>query len=148
MAITKSDLLMGRDKIYPKEYTKEVSDNLDKLLEVIGKVEEKYLLDGGEVFKVNSGWRPSGINDATSNASKTSKHLLGLAVDIGDSEGKVWKWVLQNVEFLKGLGIYLEDKRWTPSWCHMQCVPPGSGKFIFIPSTSPALDPKAWDGKI
>ena len=33
--ITKDEILMGRDKKYPEEYTKEISDNIDKLLKAI-----------------------------------------------------------------------------------------------------------------
>lgn len=144
---------MGRDKTYPKEYTTIVSDNLDKLLKVIEKVESKYVEDGGKPFTVNSGWRPSGINAVTSNASAGSKHLLGLAVDVGDSDCKIWKWVLENVAFLKENNIHIEDKRWTSSdesggWVHFQIVPPKSGKFIYIPSGAPPRSTKWWDGKL
>lgn len=134
---------MGRDKKYPKEYTKEISDNIDKLLKIMNKVRTAY----GKPMIVESGWRPAEINEGTSNAAKNSNHLKGLAVDIRDTDGSLWKWVLLNLNLMKELGIYLEDKRWTPIWVHFQMVPPKSKKRIYVPSTKPAKADDIWDGK-
>lgn len=134
---------MGRDKEYASQYTKEVSDNIDKLLEVMNKVRKSY----NRPMIVASGWRPKEINDATKNAAKRSNHTKGLAVDIKDADGRLWKWVLLNLKFMKQLGIYIEDKRWTPTWVHFQIVPPKSEKRIFIPSKEPPKAEDIWDGK-
>lgn len=141
--ITKDEILMGRDKKYPKEYTEEISNNIDKLLEAMNQVRKAY----NKPMFVASGWRPSEINESTSNAAKNSNHLKGLAVDIKDTDGKLWEWVLMNLVLMKKLGIYLEDKRWTPTWVHFQIVPPKSKKRIYIPSTAPAKADDIWDGK-
>lgn len=141
--IKKEEILMGRDKEYESQYTKEVSDNIDLLLEKMNKIRKSY----GRPMIVASGWRPKEINDATKNAAKRSNHMKGLAVDIKDVDGKLWKWVLLNLKFMKQLGIYLEDKRWTPTWVHFQIVPPKSEKRIFIPSNEPPKAEDIWDGK-
>lgn len=141
--ISKDEILMGRDKKYPKEYTKEISDNVDKLLEIMNKVRKAY----NKPMIIASGWRPAEINEGTSNAAKSSNHLKGLAVDIKDTDGSLWKWVLLNLNLMKDLGIYLEDKRWTPTWVHFQIVPPKSKKRIYIPSTAPAKADDIWNGK-
>lgn len=141
--ITKEELLMGRDKKYASSYTKEISDNLDKLLIPINELRYKY----GKAMVVSSGWRPPAVNEATSNAAKKSNHLMGLAVDIRDVDGKLRDWCIENLEFIASLGLFLEDFRWTRGWVHFQCVPPGSGKRVFIPSTKPAPYPEAWSGK-
>ena len=140
--ITKDEILMGRDKTYPNDYTQEISNNLDKLLIPINKIRAAY----GKPMSIASGWRPPSINEATSNAAKKSNHMIGLAVDIKDADGAVRKWVLNNLQLMKDLGIYMEDFRWTPTWTHFQCVPPASGKRIYVPSTAPAKDPNAWSG--
>ena len=134
---------MGRDKQYPQDYTQQISDNLDKLLAVMNQVRIAY----GIPMRVNSGWRPPSINEATSNAAKGSNHLWGLAVDIADVDGAVWKWVLLNLPLMQKLGIYFEDKRWTPTWVHCQCVPPGSKRRIYVPSAAPAQAPTIWNGQ-
>jgi uncharacterized protein YcbK (DUF882 family) len=141
--LTKADLLMNRDKMYPKEYTQEISDNLDKLLPILNKIQEKY----GKKFKINSGWRPAEVNAGTPGAAAHSQHMLGLAADIGDADGALMNWTLANLDFIKELGVHMEDWRWTPTWTHYQCVPPKSGNRIFIPSTAPALAPTRWIGK-
>jgi len=141
--LTKDDLLMGRDKTHASEYTAEVSENLDKLLIVINKIQDLY----GKKMKVNSGWRPAGINASIAGAAKKSNHMLGLAVDIGDADGEVMKWVLSNLDKMKEIGVYLEDWRHTPTWTHFQIIPPKSGNRIFIPSSAPAPAPNRWIGK-
>lgn len=140
--ITKEELLKSRDKKYPKEYTQEVSDNLDKLLVPINKIRDLY----GKSMTVTSGWRPAEINASAGGAAK-SKHTLGLAVDILDENGDLMKWILANLETMKQLDIYFEDFRWTANWCHFQIGAPKSGKRIFVPNTSPATAPDRWDGK-
>lgn len=141
--ISKAELLDGRDKQYAKDYTQEISDNLDLLLVVINQVRAAY----GKPMTVSSGWRPPSINAATPGAAKKSTHMVGNAVDIKDPDGSLMKWVLANLDLMQKLGIYLEDFRWTPDWVHFQRVPPASGKRIFVPSTAPAKAPKRWDGK-
>lgn len=141
--ITKSELLKGRDKAYPKDYTAEISSNLDRLLIAINKVRAAY----GLPMIVASGWRPPSLNASTPGAATHSKHMLGLAVDIEDKDGKLMKWVLNNLKLMQELGLYLEDFRWTPNWVHFGLGAPGSGKRIFVPSASRAQAPDRWDGK-
>lgn len=143
MPISKDELLKGRDKQYASEYTQEISDNLDALLIPMNKVRDAY----GKPMTVNSGWRPAEINAATVGAAAKSKHMLGLAVDIGDADGALKTWVLANLDLMKQLGLFFEDFRYTGSWVHFQNVPPTSGKRIFKPFSSPAPNPERWDGK-
>ena len=146
MAITKEELLMGRDKSYPQDYTKEISDNLDRLLGAMNQVRAAY----GKPMTVSSGWRPPSINGSIAGAAKKSNHMLGLAVDISDKDGKLREWVLSNLDLMQKLGIYFEDFRWTPTWVHFQVVSPKSSKRIFIPyadiKKNPMIAPDAWSG--
>lgn len=141
--ITKEDLLMGRDKEAPEEYTDSVSQNLDRLVVAINKIQEVY----GKQFTINSGWRTSSVNKSIPNAAPKSKHMEGLAVDISDREGEVMKWTLENLQLMKDVGVYMEDWRWTPTWTHYQIISPKSGNRIFIPSNTPAIAPNRWSGK-
>lgn len=140
--ITKNELLMGRDKQYASDYTKEISDNLDKFLVVLNKIRAAY----NAPMRVNSGWRPPSINASTPGAATRSRHLLGLACDFHDPDKKIWNWCLKNLQLLKDLNVFIEDRRWTPTWTHMQLGPPSSGRRIFIPGTQKALAPDQWDG--
>lgn len=126
--ITKSELLMGRDKQFPKEYTKEISDNLDKLLIALNKFRTAY----GKSMIVTSGWRPSSVNSSAGGAKK-SNHMVGLACDFKDTDGALDEWCLNNLKVLEACGLWLEDPSETPGWCHLQCTPPKSGKRVFLP---------------
>lgn len=141
--ISKDELLNGRDKQYASDYTQEISDNLDRLLIPMNEIRTAW----GQPMTVNSGWRPPSINASTPGAAKHSKHMIGLAVDISDTDGSLWTWVLQNLDLMQKLGIYHEDRRYSPSWVHFQFGAPNSGKRIFIPSAAPAKDPDNWDGQ-
>lgn len=141
--ISKDELLMGRDRQYPSDYTQEISDNLDNFLILMNQVRSAY----GKPMTVNSGWRPPSINAGTPGAATHSKHMLGLAADISDPDGKVWEWVLENLQLMKDLDIFMEDKRWTPGWTHFGKGKPASGKRIFVPNASRAQAPDAWDGE-
>jgi DNA-directed RNA polymerase subunit M/transcription elongation factor TFIIS len=141
--ITLESYLMDRHITYKNEYTKEIEQNAKNLLDKINAFLHEI---GIKERKVNSGWRPAGINDTTQNAAKGSNHLKALAIDLEDKNGDLRTLVLKNLDKAKQYGIYFEDMRWTKGWIHMQIVPPKSGKRIYIPSTAPALDPNAWSG--
>jgi hypothetical protein len=141
--ITMEELLQGRDKKYPNDFTDEIKENLEKLLPVMNTIRAKY----GKPMIVNSGWRPSVVNEATPGAAKNSAHCQGLACDIADPDGEVKNWVLKNLDLMQELGIYLEDFRWTPNWVHFGLRKPASGKRIFVPSANRATAPDRWDGK-
>lgn len=140
--LTKDDILMGRDKQYPKDLTQEILDNIEKLLLKINELLKQY----PNKVHVHSGWRPAAINAATPGSAKKSTHMLGLSVDLGDESGELRKWVISNLDKLKACGLYCEDFRWTPTWVHFQIVAPTSGNRIYVPSAAPALALKAWSG--
>lgn len=127
--ITKNELLKGRDKLFLKEYTQEISDNLDDLLIKLNKFREIY----GKPMIVNSGWRPVSINNKTPGASKKSKHLIGCAADIQDKDGKLGEFCLNNVKILEDCDLYIEQPSFTDGWVHFSSVAPKSGKHVFIP---------------
>jgi hypothetical protein len=141
--ITKSELLQGRDKTFADEYTEQISENLDVGLQKLNVIRAAY----NAIMRVTSGWRPASINSMIKGAAPKSNHTFGLAVDIYDPDGKFWNWCLANLDLLKALGIYLEDRRWTPTWIHLQWIAPKSRKRIFTPSSALPLAPTLWDGK-
>lgn len=140
--ITKDELLNGRDKTFPQEYTQQISDNLDDLLVKINKVREAW----GKSMRVTSGWRPASINSMVKGAAPKSAHCTGNAVDIYDPDGSLMEWVLQNLQLMTDLGLYMEDFRYTPNWVHFGDIAPKSRKRIFVPSEALAPAPKRWNG--
>lgn len=70
-----------------------------------------------------------------------SKHLIGAAVDIYDSQKDIQNWCFKNQRILAGIGLWLEEfaseeyPKGTTNWVHFQCKPYGSwkpGKSIFF----------------
>ncbi len=143
MAISKDELLQGRDVKYASDYTQEISDNLDKFLIPLNNIRTAW----GKPMTVNSGWRPPSINASTPGAAAHSKHEEGLAADISDVDGSLWAWVLENLQLMKDNDIFMEDRRWTKTWVHFGLGKPGSGHRIFVPSSNPAIAPDNWDGE-
>jgi hypothetical protein len=83
----------------------------------------------------NSGWRPREVNLKTKNASPTSKHMTGEAVDISDDDEALDRWLMtpEGHKALESCGLWMEHPSATPRWCHLQTRPPGSGKRVFYP---------------
>jgi hypothetical protein len=125
--ITREEILMGRDKIVP--LSQEQEDNLEHLLECLNKLRTAY----GKPMYVSSGYRPEAINSKVKGAAKKSNHIMCLACDFKDLDGSLDEWCLQNLDILEECGLYLESPMHTPNWCHLQAIPPKSGKRIFIP---------------
>lgn len=116
MAISKSEVLMGRDVQYKNDYTKEISDNIDKLLICLNKFREAY----GKPMQVSSGWRPATVNAAIGGAKK-SNHTVGLACDFQDKDGKLAEFALKMDKDgkLKEWGLWLENPKFTKGWIHL-----------------------------
>jgi hypothetical protein len=42
-------------------------------------------------------------------------------------------WCLEHPEVLQEIGLWQEHPAATKGWCHLQIVPPRSGKRVFFP---------------
>jgi len=127
--LTLKDYYMGRDRLYPAELTAELRANAAVTVEKANAL----LARAGMKRGVNSGWRPAGVNARIPNASKRSKHMLCLAVDLGDDDNSLDTWCMTNLRALEEIGLWLEHPSATPRWCHVQTVPPRSGNRVFHP---------------
>ena len=127
--ITLQAYWMGRDEKYPNALTPDIEANAAELLR-----RGNDLLDAfGEERAVKSGWRPPEVNQSTPNAAPKSKHMIGQAIDLDDPEGDLDQWCLDNGNELARLGLWQEHPASTKSWCHLQSVPPKSGRRVFYP---------------
>ena len=137
--ITLRTYWLGRDATHAEELTDDIQRNA---VLTVAKCNELLARAGrSDINTVSSGWRPKGVNAATSNAAQSSRHLTAEAVDLGDIDRTLSSWCVDNLDVLKELGLWMEDPRWCPSWLHVQTVPPKSGKRVFIPSSAPMKDP-------
>jgi len=117
-----------------------VQRNAVALLVAVNELLKAAAADGVEPIGVASGWRPLAINEKTANSGKHSRHITGQAVDLLDHpDRRLARWCLQNLGKLEELSLYAEDPRWTPTWVHLQIIPPGSGRRVYVPSLAPAM---------
>lgn len=83
--------------------------------------------------KFSSGFRPSGVNKKTPNASKTSTHMTGEGGDLEDVDGALDHAFLMNLQILEKHGLYLEHPNFTETWAHTQSRAPKSQNRVFRP---------------
>lgn len=87
----------------------------------------------------NGGFRPQ---DCPIGAPG-STHKRGHGVDLYDPKRALTAWCYRNPAILKGLGLTMEDARWTPGWVHLQDVPPGPlgaiWRLDYIPNNTPPV---------
>lgn len=133
--ITLVDYFMGRDETHRDELTDEIMRYAQETVARANVLISSYNAETGdtEPRKVNSGWRPAAVNAATTGAAQRSKHMLGQAIDISDPEGDLDEWCLAHPATLAEIGLWQEHPASTKNWCHVQIVPPKSGKRVFYP---------------
>lgn len=150
--ITLEQYWMGRDAVHGSELTFEIRNNAEELVGRVNNLLAAAEIDGVSPdldqvtgSPVASGWRPAGVNARTKNAASGSKHITGRAVDLQDTRDRALaRWCLEHVELLEQFGLWMERPQWTAGatgrdpWVHLQSVPPGSGKRVYVPSTAPA----------
>lgn len=142
MSITVTDYFMGRREVHPLALTPDIERNAARTVglvnallaqaETYGVVSPANPATGSQV---SSGWRPPSVNAATKGAAVNSKHMTGLAVDLFDPDGDLDEWLMGGIgqAALEAIGLWLEHPDATPRWCHLQTVPPGSGRRVFRP---------------
>lgn len=148
MSITVADYF-GKYWDHP-DATPEVRANADHLLSQVNMLLEVMKADGCTLLwnphtsnliagSRNGGFRPQ---DCPIGAPK-SKHKTGRGVDIYDPYRELAKWCYAHPDGLMTLGLTMENARWTPSWLHLQDIPPGpvgsAWRLDFVPSNDPPL---------
>jgi hypothetical protein len=141
MRITLEQYLNGRDELYPNELTPEIRKNAEVTVKLVNALlavleTEGIPLEAHPQTKslVSSGWRPPQINSQVKGAAVRSKHMTGEACDLYDPEGAIDDYLIDHPEPLVALGLYQEHPSATArGWCHLQIVPPRSGRRVFYP---------------
>lgn len=121
---------MGRDRTHGADLTDEICTNAADLVARCNQLAAELPF---ALPRVSSGWRPPSINAGVKGAAKRSNHMTGNAVDFADADGRLDAWCLANLPVLERIGLWLEHPDATPTWCHLQRVPPRSGRRTFRP---------------
>lgn len=122
---------MGRDKEFPLALTPQIEKNAMLTVQLANALLAKF----GQGRKVNSGWRPPQVNATIPNAAMNSKHMTGQAIDLADPDGDLDEWLMTQAgqTALAEIGLWHEHPAATKGWCHVQTVPPKSGRRTFYP---------------
>ena len=116
--------LMGRKEGLTPDLLSNAQDTVEKV--------NKLLDYFGFAREVTSGYRTAGVNTLVGGAKK-SNHMICKACDLEDRDGKLDNWCMANQDKLESIGLWLEHPSATKGWCHVQTVPPRSGKRVFFP---------------
>lgn len=134
--VTIEEFFQGRDKTYAKDLTPEIRANASDMVLRVNALLQASGLDK----RVASGWRPPAVNSATVGAAVRSKHMDGNACDLLDGDGTLDSWCMANLKELERIGLWLEHPsatktkdRFGEGWCHVQRLPPKSGRRVFYP---------------
>lgn len=125
--ISVEDFLMGRIKL--EELSPELVANTNTIVPAANLLLEAF----GEYRACNSGYRSSADQMRINPSAPKSKHMLCAAIDLEDKDGKLKKFCVNNLPLLEKLGLWMESPDSTPTWVHVQCLSPKSGRRIFIP---------------
>lgn len=129
--ITLTDYWMGRDREFPLALSPQIEKNAALTVQLANALLARF----GQGRKVNSGWRPPQVNEKTPGAAVFSKHMTGQAIDLADPEGDLDEWLMTQAgqTALAEIGLWQEHPAATKGWCHVQTVPPKSGRRTFYP---------------
>ena len=130
--------LMGRDKSYilaPEYYAnaEQTVYRVNKLFELLAAYNIEVEFSPITKTPITSGWRPAQLNAGTPGAAPKSNHITCQACDIYDPDGLIDDLLSGIPNLLEGLQLWLEHPSATKGWCHVQTIPPKSGKRIFYP---------------
>ncbi len=137
-ALRLADYWMGRNETHADDLTAEIVRNATHLLRRVNNLlvlMHDIQIEPHPVIgtPIASGWRPPEINAGTKGAAPRSRHMSGHAVDLYDPDGEIDAWCMDHLDFLAEAGLWLEHPAMTKNWCHLQQVPPGSGRRVFYP---------------
>lgn len=122
--------------------------NLEALVAALNPIEEFWIQQGNEPWRVTSGYRFMSDhvriykkkNEQRKKEKKKllaiplgSQHLRGNAVDILDTNDHLKTFISTHLELFEEKNLYFEDFKYTKGYVHIQSVPPKSGVRFFKP---------------
>ena len=129
-------------------------DNMDNLLEKVNELGKRVpdelkgsrLCNSGlrsaakqiSIYKERAKNKQAPFLDGVFDEAKVPKsaHMLGMAIDIKDTDGKLDDWLMNTDEGKQAvidLDLYIEHKNYTNGWCHIQTRKTRSRNRYFIP---------------
>lgn len=130
-----------RDEVYALQLTPAIRGAAAETCNLVGLLLQEFVSQGGTLplykngTRVSSGWRPPEVNAVTEGAAPASRHMTGQAIDIYDPRGALDAWLMTPAgqAALARIGLWMEHPDRTPTWAHLQTMPPGSKRRVFWP---------------
>lgn len=108
--------------------SREPRENATALLTRVNRLLSHF----GQYRRIVCGFVPSEEENARrANASVRSKHLQAQAVDLADPDGDLDQFCMDNQPLLERCCLWLEHPAMTKGHCHLQSVPPLTGRRVF-----------------
>lgn len=143
--ITLDHYFRNKRTLYASEYQVSFEHDALLLLDLVNQVIEAAVMQGVQTYTnetgdlCRSGWRPPSYNARVPKASKNSLHMVCKAIDVEDPQHGLSTFLFddynrnKNQSILVKVGVWCEHPNATPTWCHMQSLPPGSNNRFFFP---------------
>jgi hypothetical protein len=130
-----------RDEAYALQLTPAIRGAAAETCGLVSLLLQDFVSQGGTLplhangTHVSSGWRPPLVNAATPGAAPGSGHMTGRSIDVYDPQGDLDAWLMSPAgqAALVRIGLWMEHPDRTPTWAHLQTVPPGSKRRVFWP---------------
>lgn len=91
--------------------------NLEDLLKRVNVLREAW----GKPMVVTSGYRTAEDQRRINPKVTNSAHMVGMALDIADSDGLLYAWLVDNTKLLEEQGLWVEVRQ--GGWAHIQSRP-------------------------
>lgn len=100
--------------------TSEIKNNVDNLLNKVNQFLSKVAeLENITIEYVATSTIRTEKRNAETDGAKKSLHLIGRAIDIKDTNGKLANAILNHLDLLKQYKLCFEDPNYTKGWVHL-----------------------------
>jgi hypothetical protein len=123
--LTVDDYLMGRDRQYGITATQLLAAR--ELVDTLNALMTKCAIQ----LVITSGYRPPALNMLIPGSKPGDAHESCRGVDLRDSGKALSKWLVENVETMVILNLWMESPTDAADHVHLQSYPPKSGNRIF-----------------
>lgn len=82
-------------------------------------MERRFTFNPGTFY----GFRSYGDQLKVNPKAPKSAHCEGKAVDLSDVNGEIYDFLIHNPDMVIKFDFYIEQRTYTPTWCHIQTRP-------------------------
>ena len=131
--ITYSEAIFSQNAIDNKIDNAPTAEHLDAMKYVAENIFERVRAHFGKPIRINSFYRGSKVNAITPNASKTSQHCRGEAIDVngvpyGIKNSEIFHYIKDNLDFDQLIWEFGDSNE--PSWVHFSLSMKGNKRQV------------------